>query len=124
MPRPPCLFRFPAPRRWQTIGPDGAVQITPRQLHLFKSRRRLEADLSDIEWKLTRLLRLGEEGHADAAVAGPPMNELSRQEWGAFARAGGAAGRRAGGNHPRWRRELSRLGCRTAVRIALLQLLG
>ena len=41
------------------------------------STSRLKAELADIQKKLDRILRMVEDGHADPAVAGPRLNELS-----------------------------------------------
>ena len=41
---------------------------------------KLEGELTEIERKFARLLRMVEEGHADPAVAGPRLNELSRSK--------------------------------------------
>lgn len=41
---------------------------------------RIEAELADVERKLSRLLRMVEDGHADPAVAGPRLNELPHQK--------------------------------------------
>lgn len=43
-------------------------------------RDRLAVEFADVERKLTRLLRLVEDGHADPAVAGPRLNELNAQK--------------------------------------------
>lgn len=43
-------------------------------------RARLENELSDVEKKFDRLLKLVEEGQADAAVAGPRLNELATKK--------------------------------------------
>ena len=43
-------------------------------------RGRLEAELAGIERKSARLLQLVEDGHADPAVTGPRLNELSQQK--------------------------------------------
>ena len=43
-------------------------------------KSRLEADLADTQKKLDRLLRLVEDGHADPAIAGPRLNELSSKK--------------------------------------------
>jgi len=39
---------------------------------------KLQSELTDVERKLSRLLRLVEDGHADPAVAGPRLNELGQ----------------------------------------------
>lgn len=44
------------------------------------ARGRMETELADIERKLSRLLRMVEDGHADPAVAGPRLNELAQQK--------------------------------------------
>lgn len=41
---------------------------------------RLQAELTDVERKLARLLRMVEDGHADPAIAGPRLNELAQQK--------------------------------------------
>lgn len=41
---------------------------------------RIESELADVERKLSRLLRMVEDGHADPAVAGPRLNELAQQK--------------------------------------------
>lgn len=43
-------------------------------------RGRLEAELAEVERKSARLLRLVEDGHADPAVVGPRLNELSAKK--------------------------------------------
>jgi site-specific DNA recombinase len=43
-------------------------------------RARLDAELTDVQKKFDRLLKLVEEGHADAAVAGPRLNELATKK--------------------------------------------
>lgn len=43
-------------------------------------RDRLDAELMDVDRKLSRLLRLVEEGHTDPGVAGPRLNELAAQK--------------------------------------------
>ena len=40
----------------------------------------LESELADVKKKSERLLRLVEDGHADAAVAGPRLNELATKK--------------------------------------------
>ncbi len=44
------------------------------------ARGRMETELADLERKLSRLLRMVEDGHADPAVAGPRLNELAQQK--------------------------------------------
>lgn len=43
-------------------------------------RERLRSELASVEAKLERMLRLVEDGHADPAVAGPRLNELSAKK--------------------------------------------
>ena len=43
-------------------------------------RMHLSTELDEVERKLVRLLRLVEEGHADPAIAGPRLNELTAQK--------------------------------------------
>lgn len=43
-------------------------------------RERLRGELASVEAKLERMLRLVEDGHADPAVAGPRLNELSAKK--------------------------------------------
>jgi hypothetical protein len=43
-------------------------------------RERLRSELASVEAKLERVLRLVEDGHADPAVAGPRLNELSAKK--------------------------------------------
>lgn len=43
-------------------------------------RMRLESELTDVQKKFDRLMRLVEDGHADPAVAGPRLNELAAKK--------------------------------------------
>jgi site-specific DNA recombinase len=44
-----------------------------------QSRGRLEGDLSDIERKINRMLKMVEDGHAEPAIAGPRLNQLAQE---------------------------------------------
>ena len=49
------------------------------QADVGSSRARIDADLADNQKKTERLLRMVEDGHADPAIAGPRLNQLSAQ---------------------------------------------
>lgn len=44
-----------------------------------QSRGRLEAELADVERKISRMLKMVEDGHAEPAIAGPRLNQLAQE---------------------------------------------
>jgi len=53
------------------------AEFARAQGHRGASVAKLEAERADTQKKLDRLLRMVEDGHADPAIAGPRLNELS-----------------------------------------------